>query len=69
VTDRLSSLPNCGLPLRVICRSLLQVLRKSVLGMLAKNNLRYDIARKLRIFPGPKHFHEDKLPPGTPSVL
>eukprot|EP01033_Poteriospumella_lacustris_P007506 gene7507-5396_t len=46
-----------------------EVLRKSVLGMLAKNNLRYDIARKLRIFPGPKHFHEDKLPPGTPSVL
>jgi large subunit ribosomal protein L13 len=46
-----------------------EVLRKSVLGMLAKNNLRYDIARKLRIFPGPKHFHEDKLPAGTQSVL
>jgi hypothetical protein len=37
--------------------------------MLAKNNLRHMIARKLRIFPGPKHLHEDILPPGTDSIL
>jgi large subunit ribosomal protein L13 len=46
-----------------------EVLRKAVLGMLAKNNLRYMIARKLRIFPGSQHLHEDKLPPGTESVM
>lgn len=46
-----------------------QVLRKAVLGMLAKNNLRIAIARKLRIFPGENHLHEDKLPPGTPSII
>ena len=46
-----------------------EVLRKAILGMLPKNNLRYMIARKLRIFPGEKHLHEDFLPPGTPSIL
>ena len=46
-----------------------EVLRKAVLGMLAKNNLRYMIARKLRIFPGANHLHEDKLPPGTESIF
>jgi large subunit ribosomal protein L13 len=46
-----------------------EVLRKAVLGMLAKNTLRYRIARKLRIFPGSNHLHEDKLPPETKSVL
>jgi len=47
-----------------------EVLRKAVLGMLAKNTLRYRIARKLRIFPGSNHLHEDKLPPETTkSVL
>jgi len=37
--------------------------------MLAKNKLRTMIAKKLRIFPGENHLHEDKLPPGTPSIL
>lgn len=46
-----------------------EVLRKAVLGMLAKNRLRKNIAYKLRIFPGEKHLHEDKLPSGTPSIL
>mmetsp|Transcript_7979 Transcript_7979/g.8743 ORF Transcript_7979/g.8743 Transcript_7979/m.8743 type:complete len:142 (+) Transcript_7979:46-471(+) len=46
-----------------------EVLRKAVLGMMAKNNLRKILAQKLRIFPGSKHFHEDKLPPGTPSII
>eukprot|EP01036_Dinobryon_divergens_P031823 gene31823-41300_t len=46
-----------------------EVLRKAVLGMMAKNLLRKAIARKLRIFPGDKHLHEDILPPGTISIL
>ena len=46
-----------------------EVLRKAVLGMLAKNNLRNIIARKLRIFPGSLHLHIDKLPEGTQSVF
>eukprot|EP01038_Epipyxis_sp_PR26KG_P004835 gene4835-6775_t len=46
-----------------------EVMRKAVLGMLAKNKLRKSIARKLRIFPGPNHLHEDMLPPGTKSIL
>eukprot|EP01041_Mallomonas_annulata_P009899 gene9899-20591_t len=46
-----------------------EILRKAVLGMLAKNNLRRKIGWKLRIFPGPTHLHEDKLPPGTLSIL
>lgn len=32
-----------------------EVLRKAVMGMLPKNNLRRAMARKLRIFPGPDH--------------
>eukprot|EP01035_Chromulina_nebulosa_P017125 gene17125-22639_t len=46
-----------------------EVLRRAVLGMMAKNKLRSMFARKLRIFPGKKHLHEDKLPPGTPSII
>mmetsp|Transcript_5561 Transcript_5561/g.5745 ORF Transcript_5561/g.5745 Transcript_5561/m.5745 type:complete len:142 (+) Transcript_5561:74-499(+) len=46
-----------------------EVLRKAVLGMLAKNKLRKRMAYKLRIFPGSRHLHEDKLPPGTPSIF
>lgn len=46
-----------------------EVLRKAVMGMLAKNNLRNFFGRKLRIFPGSLHLHEDKLPPGVESVL
>lgn len=46
-----------------------EVLRRAVLGMLPKNNLRKKQATKLRIFPGQLHFHEDKLPPGTESIL
>lgn len=42
-----------------------EVLRRAVLGMMAKNTLRNIIARKLRIFPGERHLHEDKLPKGT----
>jgi large subunit ribosomal protein L13 len=45
-----------------------EVLRKTVMGMLAKNNLRKSIGRKLRIFPGSEHLHEDKLPPGTAPI-
>jgi hypothetical protein len=37
--------------------------------MLPKNNLRNFQATKLRIFPGTKHLHEDKLPPGTPTIF
>jgi hypothetical protein len=36
---------------------------------MAKNNLRNIIARKLRIFPGENHLHEDMLPIGTKSIL
>jgi len=47
-----------------------EVLRKAVLGMLAKNVLRYRIARKLRIFPGEEHLHEEFLKKEeTTSVL
>lgn len=46
-----------------------EVLRKAVLGMLAKNTLRYRIARKLRIFPGAQHLHEDKLPLATAKSI
>jgi ribosomal protein L13 len=45
------------------------VLRRAVLGMMAKNNLRRMIARKLIIFPTEKHLHEDKLPPETVPLL
>jgi ribosomal protein L13 len=45
------------------------VIRKAVSGMLPKNNLRQMALRKLRIFPGEKHLHSDKLPPGTASVI
>jgi hypothetical protein len=37
--------------------------------MFAKNNLREDISRKLRIFPGENHLHTDMLPLGTQSIL
>ena len=46
-----------------------EVIRKAVLGMLPKNRLRSWYARKLRVFPGPRHLHEDKLPLGTESIL
>ena len=46
-----------------------EILRKAVLGMLAKNNLRKMLSKKLRIFPGEKHLHEDKLPIGTKSII
>lgn len=46
-----------------------EVIRKAVLGMLAKNTLRARLARKLRIFPGEEHLHEDMLPKGTKSIL
>ena len=36
-----------------------EVLRKAVMGMLPKNNLRRAMARKLRIFPGPEHDFEN----------
>jgi large subunit ribosomal protein L13 len=45
-----------------------EVVRKAVLGMMPKNNLRKIIATKLRIFPGDKHLHEDMLPPGTVPI-
>ena len=45
-----------------------EVLRKAVLGMMAKNTLRSMLARKLRIFPGPNHLHEDKLPSGSAPI-
>lgn len=45
-----------------------EVLRKAVLGMLPKNNLRRMQARKLRIFPGELHLHTDKLPLGTMPI-
>jgi large subunit ribosomal protein L13 len=46
-----------------------EVLRKSVLGMMAKNRLRRNYALKLRIFPGKMHSHLDQLPVGTESIL
>jgi len=46
-----------------------EILRKAVNGMLPKNNLRKVMMRKLRIFPGEKHLHEDKLPAGTKSIF
>mmetsp|Transcript_18114 Transcript_18114/g.26600 ORF Transcript_18114/g.26600 Transcript_18114/m.26600 type:complete len:145 (+) Transcript_18114:51-485(+) len=46
-----------------------EILRKAILGMLAKNRLRKRIAHKLRIFPGKDHAHIEQLPPGTPSVI
>ena len=46
-----------------------EVLRKAVLGMLAKNTLRYRLARKLRIFPGEMHLHQDKLPTGKAESI
>ena len=45
-----------------------EILRKAVLGMLPKNRLRIMQARKLRVFPGEKHLHYDKLPEGTPPI-
>jgi ribosomal protein L13 len=51
------------------CHVGLQVVRKAVLGMLSKNRLRHMISKKLRVFPGERHLHEDKLPVGTPSIL
>ena len=37
--------------------------------MMCKNNLRKLVAKKLRIFPGDRHLHEDKLPQGTESIM
>jgi large subunit ribosomal protein L13 len=45
-----------------------EVLRKAILGMMAKNTIRKMAARKLRIFPTKKHLHEDMLPPGTMPI-
>ena len=45
-----------------------EVLRKTIMGMLAKNNLRKSIGRKLRIFPGSTHLHYDMLPEGTEPI-
>ena len=45
-----------------------EVLRKAVLGMMAKNKLRRYYARKLRIFPGENHLHTDMLPEGTEAI-
>jgi large subunit ribosomal protein L13 len=65
----------CTVYLSVTCTRLAilfsthQVLRKSILGMLRKNTLRHEISRRLRIFPGDKHLHEDMIPAGTPSIL
>ena len=39
-----------------------EVLRKAVMGMMAKNNLRKIVGTKLRIFPGEEHTHYDMLP-------
>jgi len=41
-----------------------EVLRKAVMGMLPKNNLRRSMAKKLRIFPGPQHDFE-----GHPDLM
>jgi large subunit ribosomal protein L13 len=46
-----------------------QIVRRAVMGMLAKNRLQHNIGKKLRVFPGEKHLHEDKLPAGSPSIL
>lgn len=41
-----------------------EVLRKAVLGMLARTNLRHKyIEPRLRIYPGPAHPHTAQLPP------
>jgi len=45
-----------------------EVLRKTIMGMFKKNNLRKMIGRKLRIFPGQEHLHYDKLPKGTSPI-
>jgi len=45
-----------------------EVLRKAVLGMMAKNRLRKAYSHKLRIFPGNLHSHTDMLPDGTPPI-
>jgi ribosomal protein L13 len=37
--------------------------------MLYRNNLRENMLKKLHIFPGEKHFHEDKLPAESASVV
>jgi ribosomal protein L13 len=34
------------------------------MGMLSKNTLQNYIGRKLRIFPGEQHLHENMLPQG-----
>ena len=45
-----------------------EVLRKAVMGMFKKNNLRHQIAKKLRIYPGEEHLHYDMLPKGTQPI-
>lgn len=45
-----------------------EVLRKTIMGMLAKNNLRKSFGRKLRIFPGSTHLHYDMLPEDTEPI-
>lgn len=46
-----------------------QILRKAVMGMLPKNELRRRMTAKLRIYPGPCHPHEDQLPPDRAECL
>lgn len=46
-----------------------EILKKAVLGMLKRNNLRHQaIEPRLRIYTGPEHPHTAQLPPSTPPI-
>jgi hypothetical protein len=46
-----------------------EILKKAVLGMLKKNNLRHQsIEPRLRIYAGPVHPHTAQLPPMTDPI-
>ncbi len=45
------------------------ILKKAILGMLKRNNLRHQaMESRLRIYTGPEHPHTAQLPPSTPPL-
>ena len=55
---------------RMLERNPTKILRKAVLGMLKRNNLRHGyIEPRLKIYTGPDHPHHAQLPPGKVEPL
>lgn len=54
----------------MMARKPIEVLKKAILGMLKRNNLRHQsMEPRLRIYVGPNHPHTAQLPPDTTTPL